>query len=160
MSMHFSCHRANNENGDEMMKSSKEMLTSILKTTQIAQTTMRTALNTSMRPSLRKTLESQLQEYDAIESEAHLIAYQRGWELPELDPSIRLVSGIKARAKLKGANSDSKIADMIIQRDTKGMINSLKDLHQFNLQDNQIRVISQKLLDCETAGIRQMHPFL
>ena len=52
------------------MKNSREILTSVLKTTQMGQIGIRSVLDTSMRPGLRKTLESQLREYDSIETEA------------------------------------------------------------------------------------------
>ena len=142
------------------MQNSKQMLSSILKTTQMGQMGIRSVLRSSMRPSLRKALESQLQEYDSIESEAHSIASQRGWELPELDPAVRLMTNMMARARLSRGNADSKIADMMIQGNTKGMIKGLKNMHQFNRQDDQISILSQKLLDCETANIRQMQGFL
>ena len=64
------------------MKNNQEMLSSILKTTQMGQVGIRSILDTSMRPSLRKALESQLQEYDSIETQAHALASQRGWDLP------------------------------------------------------------------------------
>ena len=121
---------------------------------------IRSVLDTSMRPGLRKALESQLKEYDDIESEAHSIASQRGWELDELDPAIRLMSNMMTRMKLRGKNTDSKIADLMIQGNTKGMIKSLKDIHQYPETDDRISTLSQKLLDCENANIRQMQGFL
>ena len=113
-----------------------------------------------MRPGIRKALESQLKEYDAIETEAHALASQRGWELRELDPAIRMMSDMMTRMKLSGQGSESKIADMMIQGNTKGMIKSLKDLHQFTGDDERVRTLSQKLLDCENANIRQMQQYL
>ena len=142
------------------MKNGKEVLTSLLKTTQMGQVGIRSVLDTSMRPGIRKALESQLKEYDAIETEAHALASQRGWELRELDPAIRMMSDMMTRMKLSGQGSESKIADMMIQGNTKGMIKSLKDLHQFTGDDERVRTLSQKLLDCETANIRQMQSFL
>ncbi len=142
------------------MKSSKEVLSSILKTTQMGQVGIRSVLDTSMRPALRKALESQLREYDCIESDAHAIACQRGWELRELDPAVRFMADRMTRMKLTRGNCDSKIADMMIQGNTKGMIKGLKNLHQYPQQDDRISQISQKLLDCETANIRQMQTFL
>ncbi len=142
------------------MKNSKEILSSVLKTTQMGQLGIRSVLDTSMRPGLRKALESQLREYDSIESEAHLIATQRGWELPEIDPAVRFMTDMMTRMKLTGRNSDSKIAGMMIQGNTRGMIKGLKNIHQFGRQDEQIHILSQKLLDCETANIRQMQGFL
>lgn len=142
------------------MKNSKEMLSSILKTTQMGQVGIRSVLDTNMRPGLRKALESQLREYDLIESEAHSIASQRGWELPELQHGTRLMADMMTRSKLKFGNTDSKIAGMMIQGNTRGMITGLKNAHQFNKQDEQINILTQKLLDCETANIRQMQNFL
>lgn len=142
------------------MKSSKEMLSSILKTTQMGQIGIRSVLDTSMRPGLRKALESQLQEYDSIESEAHAIASQRGWELSELDPAIRFMSNMMAKMQLTRGNADSKIAGMMIQGNTRGMIKGLKNSHQFTSQDEQVSTLTQKLLDCEKANIRQMQGFL
>lgn len=142
------------------MKSSKEILSSLLKTTQMGQVGIRSVLDTSMRPGLRKALESQLQEYDSIETEAHSIATQRGWEMEELDPAVRFMADMMTRVKLNGRNTDSKIAGMMIQGNTKGMIKGLKNIHQFAQADEQISILSQKLLDCETANIRQMQGFL
>ena len=48
------------------MTNSKEILSSVLKTTQMGQIGIRSVLDTSMRPALRKALESQLHEYDSI----------------------------------------------------------------------------------------------
>ena len=73
------------------MKTSKEILSSVLKTTQMGQVGIRSVLDASMRPGLRKALESQLQEYDSIETEAHAIAFQRGWEVKEVEPVARVL---------------------------------------------------------------------
>ena len=142
------------------MKNSREILTSVLKTTQMGQIGIRSVLDTSMRPGLRKALESQLQEYDCIETEAHAIATQRGWELPELDPAVRAMSNMMTRMKLAGQNADSKIADMMIQGNTKGLVKGLRNLHRSDRKDSRVDTLSQKLIDTETNNIRQMRPFL
>lgn len=142
------------------MSESKELLTSILNTTQMGQVGIRSALGTAMRPTLRKALQSQLQEYDAIEREAMAIATARGWELRDLEPAAKGMAKLMTRARLSHGNTDSKLAAMMIQGNTKGMILGLKELHQFNRRDPQITTLSQKLLDCETANIRQMQGFL
>lgn len=142
------------------MKNNKEILTSLLKTAQMGQVGIRSVLDVGMEADLRKALESQLREYDAIETEAHSLASQRGWELKELDPAVRFMADMMTRARLTGKNVDSKIAGMMIQGNTRGVIKGLKNIHQYTGQDIPVRVLSQKLLDCETANIRQMEPFL
>ena len=141
------------------MKDSKELLSSILKTTQMGQIGIRSVLNTTMRPTLRKALESQLQEYDSIESEAHCIASSRGWQVPELDPAVRTMADMMTRMKLTGGNTDSKIAGMMIQGNTKGMIKGLKHLNR-GTSDASVNTISQKLIDTEYTNIRQMQGYV
>ncbi len=142
------------------MKSSKEVLSSILKTAQMGQVGIRSVLDITMKPSLRQALESQLREYDSIETEAHTLATQRGWEVAELDPAVRMMSDMMTRMKLNGRDTDSKIAGMMIQGNTKGMIKGLKNVHQLKQSDENIQILSQKLLDCEQANIQQMQTFL
>lgn len=142
------------------MKNNKEILTSLLKTAQMGQVGIRSVLDTAIKADLRMALESQLREYDAIETEAHSLASQRGWELKELDPAVRFMADMMTRARLTGKNVDSKIAGMMIQGNTRGVIKGLKNIHQYAGRDGSVRVLSQRLLDCETANIRQMEPFL
>lgn len=142
------------------MKNGREILSSLLKTTQMGQLGIRSCLNTTMQPGLRRALEDQLREYDSIEREAHAIASQRGWEVSELDPALKLMTDATTRMKLSRGNSDSKIAGMMIQGNTRGMIKGLKNIHQYPHPDEKLRTLSQKLLDCETANIRQMQEFL
>ena len=142
------------------MKENQEFLSALLKTIQTGQVEIRSVLDTPLGSGLRSTLESQLREYDSIETEAFTIALQRGWELPELDPGRRFLKDRVTRLKLNGRGTDSRIADLLIQGNTKSMIQGLRNLHRFSGQDHQIRILSQKLLDCETAHIRQMQSFL
>ena len=148
-----------NRFGDNMIND-REMLASILKITQTGQIGIRCVLDASMRPGLRKALQAQLQEYNAIEAETCAVASQRGWELKELQPGRRMLSDMLIRMKLGHGNADSRIADMMIHHNVQGMIKGLKDLHQYPHQDSQVSSLSQRLLDCETANIRQMQPFL
>lgn len=142
------------------MKGSKDLLSSILKTTQMGQIGIRSVLKKPMCASLRCALKSQLEEYDSIEREAHAIASHRGWDLEEIDPAVKGMSNMMVWTKLRFGNTDSKIAAMMINGNTRGMIKSLKNLHQFNNSDQRVSVLSQKLLDCETENIRQMQGYL
>lgn len=142
------------------MQTSKELLSSILKTTQMGQIGIRSVLDSTVNPGLRNALESQLQEYDSIETEAHAISSQRDWNLKELNPAVRKMSDMMVKMKLNGKNQDSKIAEMMIEGNTKGMIKSLKNLHHFSEQDGRVVQLTQKLLDTETVNIRQMEGFL
>lgn len=142
------------------MKTNREILSSVLKTTQMGQIGICSVLDAAVQPDLRQALEQQLKEYDRIETEAHSIASQRGWELRELDPAVRAMSNMMVRLRLSGADPDSKIADLMIQGNTRGMVKGLKNIHQSDGRDSRVTTLSQKLIDTETNNIRQMRPFL
>ena len=142
------------------MKTGKEVLSSALKTTQMGQIGIRSVLDTTMKPQLRSALEDQLKEYDSIETEAHTIAFQRGWEVPELDPAVRFMADRMTRMKLMGRHNDSRIAAMMIQGNTRGMILSLKNIHRCNNPDPEVCDLAQKLLDTEKNNITSMQGFL
>lgn len=142
------------------MKTNKEILSSLLKTTQMGQIGIRCVQKQAEDPALQQALNSQLREYDTFEREAHNIAAMRGWILPELNPGIRAMSEMMTRMKLMGDRKDSKIAGMMIQGNTKGVITGLKNMHQYENRDRRIEELSNKLLEKENDNIRQMEPFL
>jgi hypothetical protein len=144
--------------GDIM--NNQELLSALLKITQSGQMEIRRILNTSMDPNLRSTLQAQLKEFDSMETEALTIALQRGWDLRSLDPAIRFLTDKAAQIRQMKGYSDSRIAEIMIHRNTRGMISNLKTLHQYKGQDSQVCILCQKLLDSETAYTRRLQSFL
>lgn len=142
------------------MKDSQKILNSLLSTVQMGQVGIRSVMNKAVRTDLKKALQSQLKEYDRFESQAFNIAAARGWELKEVDPMVRSMANMMCRAKLAFGAQDSKIAAMMIQGNTRGIIMGMKDLHQTRQVDQQVQDISQRLLDTEEANIKQMQGFL
>jgi len=142
------------------MKTSKEVLSSILKTTQMGQTGIRSVMDYTVGVNLRRELQSQLHEYDAIEAEAHRIARQQGWQVPELSKGVRVMSDMMSRSMLAVERKDSKIAGMMITGNTRGMIKSIKNQHHSPNIDASVRTLNQKLIDRETENIRSMEPYL
>lgn len=142
------------------MKGSKDVLSSILKTTQMGQIGIRSILKTPLRASLRTELNSQLKEYDAIEQEAHGIALSRGWTLKELDPAIKGMTNMMTRSRLSFGDADSKAAAMMIQGNTRGIIKGFKNLNQFPPSDKRVTDLAQKLIDFEETNNRQLQGFL
>ena len=126
------------------MKGSKDILSSILKTTQMGQTGIRCVL----------------EEYDSIEQEAQSIASSRGWTLEELDPTVKSMAKMVTRTRLSFGNVNSKVAAMMIQGNTRGIIKGYKNIHQLYESDERVSTLTQKLLDCESANVKQMQGFL
>lgn len=142
------------------MKGSKDVLSSIVKTTQMGQVGIRSVLNAPLRASLKDALRSQLREYDSIEREALILASSRGWELEQLDPAVKYMANMMTKTRLRFGNTSSKTAAMMIQGNTRGIIKGYKNLNQFAQPDEQVSKLSRKLLDCEQENIKQMQGFL
>lgn len=142
------------------MKGSKDVLSSILKTTQMGQVGIRSVLNMPLKQDLKDALRSQLREYDTIERDALVLASSRHWELEQLDPAVKYMTNMMTRTRLRFGNADSKAAAMMIQGNTRGVIKGYKNLNQFAQPDEPVRTLSQRLLDCEQKNIKQMQGFL
>ena len=158
--MHNSTQLTNNDNGVIIMKTSKDILASVLKTTQMGQVGIRAVTDYVVRADLKKALQDQLHEYDAIEREVNSIASLRGWELKDLDPMAKMMSKTYARTNLAFGNADSKVAAMMIQGNTRGLIKSLKNLHHYDQSDKAVAELTRKLLECEKGNIQQMQGFV
>ncbi len=142
------------------MITNKKLLSTVLHTTQMGQTGIRTVMPMASRAQLRQELKQQLEEYDAIEIKAQQIAAQRGWDLGRLSPALALMSKTMARARLVGGNADSKIAGMLIQGNTRGMITGLKNLHQAAPGDASVQELAMHLVDRESVNIQKSQQFL
>ena len=143
-----------------LVKGSKDILSSVLKTTQMGQIGIRSILKNNLQASLRTELKSQLREYDAIEQEAHGIALSRGWKLEELNPAIKGMTNMMTTSRLSFGNANSKAAQMMIQGNTRGIIKGYKNLNQFPPSDQRIVNLAQKLIDFEETNNRQLQGFL
>ncbi len=142
------------------MKASKDILFSIIKTTQMGQLGIRSVLNTPLDADLRSALRSQKQEYDKIEQEALAIAASRGWEPAEINPAIKGMLNAMTGARLRFGNANSKAAAMTVNGNTRGMIKGYKNIHQYRGEDQTVTELAQRLLDHEKANITQMQEFL
>lgn len=142
------------------MKGSKDLLSSILKTAQAGQTGIRSIMSRPLNDSLKTALHSQLREYNAIEKQAYDLARERNWILEELDPTMKHISNVMSKTRLRFGDIDSKAAAMMVAGNTRGMIKGFKNLNQYNHSDVAVGALARKLLDCEEENIQQMQGYL
>lgn len=142
------------------MKDSKQLLSSLLHTVQMGQTGIRSVRDYANGSALRQELDHQLKEYDSIEKEALALAKCHQWTLSNVPPAVRKMADFMSRMRLISGNTDSKIAAMLIQGNTRGMIIGVRNLHESNISDCQITALANQLLDCESINIQKTQPFL
>ena len=129
------------------MKSSKDILGSVVKTAQMGKTGLQCVLEAQIRPSLRENLEKQVVIYDQIAKEALDLAHGRNWQVEQLGSVSRACSRMVSRMWLNRGNADSKAAAMVMQGSTRGLIQGLTNLHQFPYQDTAVSTLARRRLD-------------
>ena len=142
------------------MKTSKEVLSSVLKTTQMGQVGIRSLLNMPLKPELKAALRAQLAEYDGIEHEVLQLSRDRQWQLKELSPGTKAMAQMMSRSRLMFGDASSKAAAMMIQGNTRGVIKGLKNLHRYDHSDRQVTQLEEKLLKTEQDNIDAMQGFV
>ena len=142
------------------MKSNREILTSMLHTVQMGQTGIRCIMDNAVKTDLKAELKDQLHEYDMLEKETLQVAKNMGLELKNLHPALETMSNMISKMQLIGGDTDSKIAGMLIQGNTRGMILGLKNLRKTAKIQPQVQVLAQKIINRENMNIQKSQPFL
>lgn len=142
------------------MKSNREILTSMLHTVQMGQTGIRCIMDNAVKTDLKAELKDQLREYDMLEKETLQVAQNMGLELKNLYPALETMSNVMSKMQLIGGDADSKIAGMLIQGNTRGMILGLKNLRKAANIQPQVQALAQKIINRENMNIQKSQPFL
>ncbi|MBE6949920.1 MAG: hypothetical protein E7451_01105 [Ruminococcaceae bacterium] len=142
------------------MINSQRVLNDIIKTSQLGINGINIVMSKTDQPALRQALKVQRREYSDIEQQAKLLAQQKGYRIDQLKPINRKMGALMSKSQLLVGEPDSKIAGMMIQGNTRGMILSLKNMRRCNDPDPQVAELAQKLLETEKHNIVSMEGFL
>ena len=142
------------------MINSQRVLNDVIKTSQMGISGINVVMPQTRQPALRQALKVQRREYSDIEQQAKLLAQQKGYRIDQLKSITRRMSAVMSRGQLLVGEPDSKIAGMMIQGNTRGMILGLKNMRRCNHPDTQVAQIAQKLLETEKNNIVSMEGFL
>ena len=143
-----------------MMINSQRVLNDVIKTSQMGINGINVVMDKTSEPALRQALKVQRREYSDIEQEAKLLAQRKGYKIDQLKPITRRMGTLMSKGQLLMGERNSKIAGMMIQGNTRGMILSLKNMRRCDKPDAQVAEIAQKLLETEKNNIESMVGFL
>ena len=139
---------------------SQEMLKSVLHTVQMGQAGIQCVQNQAVNPDLKREMQHQLEQYDAIETSVKRLAKENRWDIPDISQSLVAMSDVMSKMKLIGGERDSKIAGMLIQGNTRGMILGIKNLRKGTTADPKVRALAEKLITQEKVSIEKTERFL
>lgn len=143
------------------MQNDISMLNSIRKTTQMGCYGIQTVLDETEDHEIQEALRSQLAEYENIYSEADRLLREREGRVKNVSPLARYGSAMSAKMKVRMSDDPtSKIAELMLQGNTRGMIKSVQNIRSMGLLDPKVSGLSNRLLQTEQANIDQMKGFL
>ena len=143
-----------------MMINSQRVLNDVIKTSQMGINGINVVMDKTSEPALRQALKVQRREYSDIEQQAKLLAQRKGYKIDQIKPITRRMGALMSKGQLMVGERNSKIAGMMIQGNTRGMILSLKNMRRCDKPDAQVAQLAQKLLDTEKNNIESMVGFL
>ena len=142
------------------MINSQRVLSDVIKTSQMGINGINVVMDKTSEPALRQALKVQRREYSDIEQQAKLLAQRKGYQIDQIKPITRRMGAMMSKAQLLVGDPNSKIAGMMIQGNTRGMILSLKNMRRCNNPDPEVTDLSQKLLETEKNNIVSMQGFV
>lgn len=138
----------------------EQMLTSVLHTVQMGQSGIKCVMDSAVRPGLKQEMRQQLKTYDQMEAQARQLAAKHNLQLQDIHPGILKMSDLMAKARLLGGERDSKIAGMLIQGNTRGMILGMKNLRQGRQVSSEVRTLTEDLVAQEKKSIENTEMYL
>ena len=142
------------------MINSERVLNDVIKTCQMGIQGIDIVMEKTSEPALRQALKVQRKEYSDLEAEGKLLAQRKGISIEQIGAVTKRMSAWISRGQLLVGEPNSKIAGMMIQGNTRGMILVLKNTRRCDKCDEQIAQLAQKLLVTQKHNIESMEPFV
>lgn len=137
------------------------MLNSIRKTTQMGCYGIEVVLDETVNRKFRNALREQHKEYEEIFEEADRLLHERGGKVRDINPFAKYGSAISSVMRVRASTDPTaKIAEMMLQGNTRGMIKSLNNIRTMGMLEPKVATLSRRLLQTEQANIDQMKQFL
>lgn len=137
------------------------MLQSIHKATQMGCYGIKTVLNETADRQFRAALRQQLAEYEALTGEAARLLHDHGASPKNINPMAKAGSAMTSKMRIRSSvDPTSKIAELMLQGNTRGMIKSMHNIRTMGVLDPKISSLSNRLLQTEQANIDQMKQYL
>lgn len=109
---------------------------------------------------IRNVLDEQRREYQSIYNEADRLLETYGAKKRNISPLARYGAIMSSKMKQTIDGSPARIAEMMIEGNTKGLIKSYRCRRRLHPTDPETRGLAEKLLQTEVHNIEQMKQFL
>lgn len=137
-----------------------QMLRFIMKNAEMGCRGINAIKHYSNSEEMTKALRTQNLEYGRIYHNAWYMLKQRGEETKHIHPAVVVMSKAVAEREMSKDDSNSHIAEMMIQGNTMGVQKIARHIRQYGSQNKKISNLADKLMSTQQANIEQMKSFL
>lgn len=137
-----------------------DMLNQIRQNVQMGQLGIRAVMPGAGKAAFHDALKKQYQEYDRIHTDADSLLRRHRGKAEDLPMMARMGAKMSAYMQRKQDPTISKIAEMMIQGNTKGVVKSMRTQRQLQPSDPQVSALAQDLLQTEQKNIDMMKKYL
>ena len=142
------------------MSNDTTLLNFIYQNVQMGQTTIPQLISSCQDQEFTNVLQSQLEEYEQIGSEATRLLKKRGEGPDSVSPMAKMSSFVMTEMKTMKDSSVSHMAEMMVQGNTMGETALLRHLRSGDDADNEVIKLGEKLLHTLKNNTEQMKRFL
>ncbi len=142
------------------MNGTNLILSCLFDGTRSCQTALKDGQDAASCASLKTKLHLILREVDALEMEIRTLSSSRGLEFDGLPPISHILAHGRARIRLHFRNSDSAVAEMLINTFSKTVIPLMKSKNQCHDPEPQTEYLTQRYLGCVSAAVRNLQEYL
>lgn len=109
---------------------------------------------------LKQELRREREEYDRLRDEADELIRLRGDEPGGVGMAARISSELMSKGQLAMDDSRGKIAEMMIQGTTMGIVKTIRHLNDYAGDDAQARSLGHRLLKAQEENVERMKAYL
>ena len=109
---------------------------------------------------LLQELRRERNEYESVRSDADQMIRQAGDEPSGTGTMAKMGTEMMTAAEMMMDDSRSKIAEMMIQGTTMGIVKTIRHLRDYEGDDEQAKKLGQRLLDTQESNVEKMKAYL
>ena len=142
------------------MRKDVELLNDICKNTEMGCEGIQSVMRYVKGDELKNALMAQHAEYERIYDEASDMLREWGEKPEGIGTAAKIASEMSSMMGMMSDDPDSKIAEMMMEGSTKGIVKITRQLKEYGGDDGRIQRMADRLLNTERDNLEQMKNYL
>lgn len=143
-----------------MAKDDTELLNYVFQNSEMGVDTISKLIEMTDNSEFKHQLETQKQEYEAMQNDAKKLLKQRGTSEDELSAFDKIRTYIMINIQTMTDKSVSHIAQMLMEGSTMGIVQALRKIRNYTDTGNDIHMLMKKLLQMEENNFEQLKKYI